>query len=256
LDTHYFTGGQGKPLLIIHGGGEGAESWLNTAIQLAEHYTVYIPDLPGFGKSKSSNDQFDIAQYISFIEDFAKEIDLEQFYIMGHSVGGSLALHYALEYPHRIQKLIALNSFGLGKEIALWLRITSNPFVIEVFGGIATYIIKALKAISNRIRPHIQFKDPLPKIKMDIGRKTATFSGQTNVITERFKELLMPVLLIAGKKDYIVPYAQVYSAGKLIPECRVRVFQNCSHTIRGKMVPVLIHEVTDFIGMENRVNGY
>jgi 4,5:9,10-diseco-3-hydroxy-5,9,17-trioxoandrosta-1(10),2-diene-4-oate hydrolase len=248
LDTHYFTGGQGKPLLIIHGGGAGAESWLNTAIQLADHYTVYIPDLPGFGKSKSSNDQFDIAQYIRFIEDFTKEIDLEQFYIMGHSVGGSLALHYALEYPHRIKKLIALNSFGLGKEIALWLRITSHPVFIEVVGGLVTFIFKALKAISNRLHPHTIFKDPLSKVKIDIGRKTATFSGQTNVITERFKELLMPVLLIAGKKDYIVPYRQVYSAAEFICDCRVRVFPKCSHTVRGKMIPVLVNEVTDFIG--------
>ncbi len=174
--------------------------------------------------------------------------------MMGHSVGGSLALHYALEYPQRIKKLIALNSFGLGKEIALWLRITSNPVFIDVFGSIATFIFKALKATSKLVRPHIKYKDPLPKVKMDIGRKTATFKGQTNIITERFKELLMPVLLIAGKKDYIVPYAQVYSAGKMIPECRVRVFPDCSHTIRGKMVPVLIHEVTDFIGMDDREN--
>jgi alpha-beta hydrolase superfamily lysophospholipase len=96
------------------------------------------------------------------------------------------------------------------------------------------------------------FKDPLPKVKIDIGRKTTNLGGQTNTVCGRLAELVMPVLLISGKKDYIVPYRQVYSAGNLIPECRVRVFRDCSHTIRGKMIPVLIHEVTDFIGMDDR----
>lgn len=223
-------------------------------MHLAEHYTVYIPDLPGFGKSKSINDQFDIPEYIRFIEAFVKECGLDSFYIMGHSVGGSLSLHYALEYPQRISKLIALNSFGLGREIAFWVRISSSPLFIEFFGGIATFIFKAWKAVFSRIRPHKMFKDPLPKVKIDIGRKTTNLNGQTNIITGRLAELLMPVLLISGKKDYIVPYRQVYSAGILIPECRVRVFPHCSHTFRRQMVPELVREVTDFVGIDNRDN--
>jgi pimeloyl-ACP methyl ester carboxylesterase len=161
-------------------------------MHLAEHYTVYIPDLPGFGKSKSINDQFDIPEYIRFIEAFVKECGLDSFYIMGHSVGGSLSLHYALEYPQRISKLIALNSFGLGREIAFWVRISSSPLFIEFFGGIATFIFKAWKAVFSRIRPHKMFKDPLPKVKIDIGRKTTNLNGQTNIITGRLAELLMP----------------------------------------------------------------
>jgi 4,5:9,10-diseco-3-hydroxy-5,9,17-trioxoandrosta-1(10),2-diene-4-oate hydrolase len=252
LDTHYFSGGKGKPFLIIHGGGDGAETWLNTAIHLAEHYNVFIPDLPGFGKSKSANDRFDISEYVFFIEEFVKEIGLEHFYIMGHSIGGSLSLHYAVEYPHRIKKLIALNSFGLGREIALWVRISSSPVFIEVLGGIATYLFKILKAVSNKIHPHIPFKDPLPRVKIDIGRKTTNLNGQTNTITERLAELLMPVLLISGKKDYIVPYEQVYAAGKLIPDCRVRVFPHCSHAFGRQMVPELVREVTDFVGIDDK----
>ncbi|HAS04555.1 MAG TPA: hypothetical protein DCR71_02165, partial [Dehalococcoidia bacterium] len=238
------------PLVIIHGGGDGAESWLSKAIQLAEHYTVYIPDLPGFGKSQSVNNEFDIPEYVRFIEEFAQKLNLENFYIMGHSVGGSLALHYALEYPHRIKKLIALNSFGLGKEIALWVRIFSSPIFIKVLGGTANFIFSTFIAAGKRIHPHSELKNPLPKIKIDIGRKTTSLSGQTNVIKERLAELLMPVLLISGKRDYIVPYGQVYSAEKLIPRCRVRVFPNCSHTIRRKMIPRLVYEVNDFIGAD------
>ena len=252
MDTHYFTGGHGEPMIIIHGGGDGAESWLSKAIKLAEHYTVYIPDLPGFGKSQSINDEFDITGYIRFIEEFVQKVNIEKFYIMGHSVGGSLALHYALEYPHRIKKLIALNSFGLGKEIALWVRLVSSPVFIKVFGGIATSIFRILDAVSKLFHPNTVLKNSLPKVKIDIGRKTMSLRGQTNVLKERLAELLMPVLLISGKRDYLVPYGQVFSAGKLIPQCRVRVFPNCSHTIPLEMIQQLVFEVNDFIGLDYR----
>ena len=52
-DIHYLTGGNGKPLVVVHGGGGGSTAWLRTAAELSGHYRVYVPDLPGFGKSTS-----------------------------------------------------------------------------------------------------------------------------------------------------------------------------------------------------------
>ena len=58
LNIHYYCGGQGKPLIVVHGGGIGAKSWIEPVTELLKHYRVYVPDLPGFGKSQSPKEYF------------------------------------------------------------------------------------------------------------------------------------------------------------------------------------------------------
>jgi len=58
LDIHYLAGGQGDPMVIIHGGGDGARAWLENAKELSKHYSVYVPDLPGFGRSQPMGTNF------------------------------------------------------------------------------------------------------------------------------------------------------------------------------------------------------
>lgn len=190
-------------------------------------------------------------EFIAFIEDFAKSLNLENFYIFGHSLGGSISLHYALEYPHRIKKLVALSSFGLGKDIALWVRILSSPFFIKLFGGVAISTLKLVRSIVALFHPPLKLIDPLPKIKIDIGRKITTLKGQNNLLTSRLAELVMPILIIWGDKDGIVPSRHAYYAAQLIPECKVKIFKNCGHVIQRQMVPELIYTVTDFINKRN-----
>ena len=92
LDINYFTGGQGDPLVIIHGGGDGARSWLANAKELSKYYSVYIPDLPGFGGSQPISDRFSLPEYVSFVEDFANTLQLRPFYLVGHFIGGGIAI--------------------------------------------------------------------------------------------------------------------------------------------------------------------
>ncbi|MFH1381983.1 MAG: alpha/beta hydrolase, partial [Chloroflexota bacterium] len=94
LDISYFAVGEGTPLIIIHGGVDGARSWLRMARQLGQYYRVYAPDLPGFGSSQSMGD-FQIRRYVEFIDGFARSLRLRRFCLIGHSIGGAIALHYA-----------------------------------------------------------------------------------------------------------------------------------------------------------------
>ena len=104
FDVSYFLGGQGEPLIIIHGGGDGATAWVDNLAELSKYYTVYAPDLPGFGHSQPISDDFHISEYVEFIEDFSHNLGLQSFHLMGHSIGGGIALQYALRFPHRIKK--------------------------------------------------------------------------------------------------------------------------------------------------------
>ena len=115
LDIHYFAGGEGDPLVLIHGGGDGAEAWLDSISDLCEHYRVYVPDLPGFGGSQPMGDNHDISEYVEFVEGFSSSLGLKRFHLAGHSFGGGVALHYALKFPHKIGKLVLVSGILLKK---------------------------------------------------------------------------------------------------------------------------------------------
>ena len=145
LDIRYFTGGEGDPLIIIHGGADGAKSWIQNAKELSHHHQVYIPDLPGFGRSQSSDEKFDLSELAGFVEEFSQSVGLKRFHLLGHSLGGGIVLHYALKFPHRLERLILVSSLCLGKEIAIWARFLSSSAFLNTVGEASLAIFKAVR---------------------------------------------------------------------------------------------------------------
>jgi pimeloyl-ACP methyl ester carboxylesterase len=85
-DIRYYTGGQGDPLLVIHGGGGDAHTWLRNIEELSSSYTVYAPDLPGYGASQPLEGRYFIPELTEFIDDFSDKLGLERFHLIGHSL--------------------------------------------------------------------------------------------------------------------------------------------------------------------------
>ncbi|MCH8865096.1 MAG: alpha/beta fold hydrolase, partial [Chloroflexi bacterium] len=88
LDIHYYRGGQGDPLVVIHGGANGARSWMKNIRELSLKYTVYVPDLPGYGLSQSIEGDYFIPELVDFIDKFSRSLGLKSFHLVGHSLGG------------------------------------------------------------------------------------------------------------------------------------------------------------------------
>ena len=230
LDIHYFTGGEGEPLVVIHGGGSGAGNWRQNVSELCEHYRVYVPDLPGFGHSQSLEGSYSIAEFVDFVEDFTRGLGLERFHLVGHSLGGGIALHYALKFPHRLGKLVLVNSLCLGNEIALWVRFLSSSVFCRSLGVAATAVLKAVKWLVNLVYAPLKFVNPLPRASITLGESMTTLNEQTAVLAHRLSELIMPTLLVWGANDGIVPVSQAYAAAQVIPDCQLHVFEGCGHS--------------------------
>jgi 4,5:9,10-diseco-3-hydroxy-5,9,17-trioxoandrosta-1(10),2-diene-4-oate hydrolase len=229
LNIRYFTGGQGDPLVIIHGGGDGARAWLKNAEELSKYYRVYIPDLPGFGRSQSANDRFYLPEFVDFVDNFSSALGLDSFYLIGHSIGGGIALHYALMFPQKVKGLVLVSSWCLGIETALWVRLLSHPALCRSFGEAGIAVLKGIKWLARLFYAPFRFANPITRVKMDIGKTMVTFRGQTVVLQDRLCELTMPTLLVWGDGDNVVPAAHAYLAAELIPDCQVHVFEGCGH---------------------------
>jgi pimeloyl-ACP methyl ester carboxylesterase len=231
LNIRYFTGGQGDPLVIVHGGGDGARAWLKNAEHLSKYYTVYLPDLPGFGRSQSANGRFHLLEFVDFVENFSSALGLDSFYLIGHSIGGGIALHYALKFPGKVKGLVLVSSWCLGIEAALWVRLLSNPALSQSLGEAGIAVLRGVKWLVRLFYAPFRFANPITRIKMDIGKTMVTFRGQTVVLQDRLCELTMPTLLVWGDGDNVVPAAHAYVAAELIPDCQVRVFEGCGHNV-------------------------
>jgi len=246
LDINYLIGGQGAPLVVIHGGGEGARAWLQNLGELSKYYTVYVPDLPGFGRSQPMSDNFHISEFVKFVEGFSHKLGLKRFHLLGHSFGGGIALHYALRFPHEIKSLVLVNSMCLDKEIALWVRFLST---LAFYLGEAALAI--LKAVGWLIRPFFipfEFAPPLLWFRIGLGRSVATLRGQTTVLLNRLSELIVPTLLVWGARDVIVPASHAYAAAKLIPHCQLHIFEGCGHSAYKQKVHEFSQLLVKFLG--------
>lgn len=230
LDIRYITGGQGDPLIIVHGGSDGARAWMGNIRILSRQYTIYVPDMPGFGMSQPIEGNYSIPDMVSFVDHFASSVGLKSFYLMGHSLGGGIALHYTLKYPEKIRKLVLVSSLCLGKEIAWWIRLFSLPVISRSLGKSVITVFKGIKYIARHFGPW-ELVEPVTKTSVHIGSYISTMTEQTIVLLSQLPKIMVPTLVLWGERDPIVPFAHAYAAAELIPDCQVKVFNNCGHSV-------------------------
>src|SRR5690606_8188268 len=125
-NVHFLEMGQGKPLIIVHGGGSHASEWVNIMKPLAEHFHLYVVDRPGHGLSDPFNYQSVAYKKIAveFLRSFADVLGLEKFHLMGNSMGGYYSLAFSMAHPEKINKLLLIGApAGLNRWVPPMLRI-------------------------------------------------------------------------------------------------------------------------------------
>ena len=253
LDIHYLNGGEGDPLVLIHGGLGGASGWLQNLTELSNMYTIYAPDLPGFGSSQPISDDFQVSEFVNFLEDFTDRLGLKRFHLMGHSLGGGIALHFALKYPHKIGRLVLVSSMFLGKEIALWARFLSSPAFLKLLGEAGIAIFKAVGWLFKLLYAPSEFVAPFSRIQMSIGKNLMTLQGQAIVLLNRLSEIVMPTLVVWGTRDEVVPAKHAYATAELIPDCQIHIFEGGSHNVYKQRIGEFSKLLTGFLGRDNKL---
>jgi len=248
LDIHYFSGGQGDPLLVIHGGSHGARDWMENMEELAGNYTIYVPDLPGFGRSQMMEGEYYIPELVEFVDRFSHNLGLKDFHLMGHSLGGGIALSYALKFPHKIKKLVLVSSLCLGREIALWIRFLANPKVCRALGAVTLAVLRSVKWLVKQLLIPVEFVIPFSVTSIVLGSSITTLKEQTTVLVNRLSEIMVPTLVVWGAKDPIVPAKHAYAAAQLIPDCQVKVFADSGHSVYREKISEFSRLLTGFLG--------
>src|SRR3954452_6405855 len=123
----YCTAGSGPVLVLIHGITSSSRTWERVLPALAEHHTVIAPDLLGHGESAKPRGDYSLGAYASGIRDLLVALGHPRATVVGHSLGGGIAMQLAYQFPERVERLVLVNSGGLGREVNLMLRAATLP---------------------------------------------------------------------------------------------------------------------------------
>src|SRR5947209_18842942 len=125
----YRIAGSGPPVVLIHGMVNSSRHWEQVALRLADRYTVVAPDLIGHGDSATPRGDYSLGAHAASIRDLLTAIGIERASVVGHSLGGGVAMQFFYQFPQRVERLVLVSSGGLGREVSPLLRSAALPGV-------------------------------------------------------------------------------------------------------------------------------
>ncbi len=245
LNIRYWAlGDKGPAVVLIHGLGGSADIWMHNVGSFARQHRVYAPDLPGFGESDQPGPSFSPLDYVRFLDDFLNLLHIDKPTLVGQSLGGAIALQYTLRFRENVQKLVLVDSAGLGKEVIWTLRLMSLPLVgelcsyptrkgVELFFKFAVnnpaLITEDFVELYYRFFSRPRFQSYLLRtVRLLVTARGARQQLLTPII-DNLEHITQPVLIIWGKKDRVLPINHAYFAKQKLPHATLEVIERCGH---------------------------
>lgn len=244
---HYVDAGQGDPVVFIHGLLGSHRDWGRLVSELSAEHRVLAPDLVGHGASEKPVGDYSLGAHAATLRDLLDHLGIDAVTLVGHSLGGGIALQFAYLFPERVQRLVLVSSGGLGRELSLLLRAATLPgagwvlpvlasrWVLgrgEVLGrGLSRVGLRAGSDASRAWERFVSLGDvesrraflATSRAVIDPGGQTVTALHRLSVIAE------VPTLLIWGANDKLIPSWHALEAQRAIPDSRVEVFEQAGH---------------------------
>ena len=252
IDLHghrvsYRTAGEGPVVLLIHGIAGSSQQWLDSMTLLAEDHTVVAPDLLGHRRSAKPRGDYSLGAYAAGLRDLLVALDCSKATVVGHSLGGGIALQFAYQFPERIGRLTLVSSGGLGREVHPLLRAATLPGSELVLPLISNDTVRnAGTAVSQMVgRFGFRAGPDIAEFARGYGsladgdarqafihtlRAVIDHGGQRVNATDRlYLAEDMPSLIVWGRRDPIIPVAHAGIAHRGMPGSRLEVFDDSGH---------------------------
>jgi len=242
----YTEAGTGGPvLLLIHGMGGSSENWRAVIEPLARDHTVIVPNLPGHGQSGPAAGDYSVGGLAAGLRDLLLILGHRRATLVGHSLGGGIAMQFAYQFPEILERLVLVSSGGLGPEVSPLLRAAALPGA----GPFIATTAPLVRALATRLQRAERVGRPpntdLIEVAHGYGllsdrqRRAAFLStvrsvigigGQTVSAVDRlYLAEAVPVLIVWGARDRLVPVHHAEHAHREIRGSRLEVFEGAGH---------------------------
>jgi pimeloyl-ACP methyl ester carboxylesterase len=243
----YRVAGNGPPVVLIHGMVNSSRHWEEVALRLAGRYTVIAPDLIGHGDSAAVRGDYSIGAHAASIRDMLAVIGIDRATIVGHSLGGGVAMQFFYQFPQRTERLVLVSSGGLGHDVSPLLRSAALPGMNGLIGLVAhRRILDALWELGKRLRARghgkgvyiqaiVRALRPLEQpgaraAFLHTLRSVIDVHGQRVSARDRLYLLSsMPTLIVWGERDNTIPLEHGRATHEAVPHSRFETLPRAAH---------------------------
>jgi pimeloyl-ACP methyl ester carboxylesterase len=243
----YRQAGKGPVLVLIHGITSDSSTWERVMPYLAQRFTVLAPDLIGHGESDKPKGDYSLGAHASSVRDLLLTLGHERATFVGHSLGGGIAMQLSYQFPELCERLVLVDSGGLGREVSLLLRAAALPgseYVLPVLAATRLLDAGRLAAgllgrvglrvgtdIEEMARGHATLSDPGARgAFIHTLRSVVDPGGQRIDASNRlYLAKHIPFMLLWGEHDRIIPVSHGRATHEQIPSSRLEVFPRSGH---------------------------
>jgi pimeloyl-ACP methyl ester carboxylesterase len=245
--VNFNIAGRGPAVVLIHGVAGRATQWDDVARLLAARHTVIAPDLLGHGESAKPRGDYSLGAHASGIRDLLVGLDVEHASVVGHSLGGGIALQFAYQFPERCDRLVLVSSGGLGGDVHLLLRAATLPGSEFVLPLLAHRRLLELAASLPRVLGRIGIRTGPDLTEMFQGYQSLSTPEARNAFIHTLRSVIdptgqrinasdrlylaakMPSLIVWGARDRIIPVAHAQPTHEGMPGSVLELFDQAGH---------------------------
>ncbi len=232
--VHYEVFGRGKPVILLHGWLGSWGVWQETLAYLGKYYRAYALDFWGFGESGKKRDSYDVTDFVSLVDQFMEQLGIVQAPLVGHSMGGTVSLSVAIEYPHRVSRVVVIGSPIVGSSLSLPLKLAGYHSI-----AFLVYHQMSLLKLGLRLTGRWICSDPrwYDMMNRDLSQTTlesflySIASLRRTDLRPFLSQIKVPVMGMYGDKDVIVHPNQWLPLKQGVPHAQIARYKNAGHFI-------------------------
>lgn len=257
VQIHYQEMGAGPVVLFLHGGGPGATGWGNfsrNAPSISERHRAIVIDLPQFGRSaKVTISQAPLAFNAKVIASFLDALKVDEVSLVGNSLGGGSAAKFAIDFPHRVQKLVLMGASGHGPSaftptpndaIRQMVRYYDGPS-LERMRAIIEALVFDQKMVTDEL-VNARYQGSIEKENLDLQRQGRP--PRSEDLATELSRITAPTLLIWGREERFSTLEHALFFLRRIPKADLVVLAQCGHWVQWERPEDFNRLVIDFLG--------
>jgi len=230
--VHYEVYGRGKPVVLLHGWLGSWGCWLGTMEALAPRHRAYALDFWGFGESDKRRESYEIADFVALVDQFMERMGIQHAPVIGHSMGGTVALNLALDRPQRVEKVAVVGSPVDGRSLNFFLKLAGYPWIAFLVWNSPALLRLGIKIFAPWIAAN--WSEWYDLLMRDLSKMTlesflwSIHSLHRTDLTPRLGTLRMPTLGVYGKGDKIVDPKQA-ELFRRVARSRIEILEHSRH---------------------------
>jgi pimeloyl-ACP methyl ester carboxylesterase len=242
MQVHYRDEGKGTPIVLIHGTASSLHAWNDWAEELKKTHRVLRMDLPAFGiTGANANADYSIQNYTRFLQEFLSKVNVDNFYLVGNSLGGNIAWDYAAEHPEKVKKLVLIDASGLptNKPQPWIFKLAKTPVLNSLFLYVTPKaVIKDnmeqvyhddSKITDELITRYHEMALRTGNRQAFIDRAKTDFKLGEKSNLEKLKSIKTETLLLWGENDLWIPLDNGKRMNSLLENSKLVVIKNSGH---------------------------